>query len=187
MLLPSMSSVGGGKAEQKHEQPFQGPLPRPCLFKADISSDILPERPAGLAHTAKHLFRRMVGKITVKPHIVVPDEELYDFISILKPNANPTDRDPFLRCGYTLKNLCRSRTLTLGSGKRECIKNLMQYLEKKSMLPVGAEWPQPWIQAPPAAPQAAAAAPVIQAQVAIAAIAAADGNGDDDDDDATNN
>lgn len=176
--------------EQKHEQPFQGPLPRPCLFKADISSDILPERPAGLARTAKHLFRRMMGKMTVKPHIVVPDEELYDFISILKPNASPTDRDPFLRCGYTLKNLCRSRTLTLGSGKRECIKNLMQYLEKKSMLPVGAEWPQPWIQAPPAAPvvpQAAAAAPVIQAQVAIAAIAAADGNGDDDDDDATNN
>lgn len=128
--------------EQEHERTFEGPLPRPCPFKADISSDILPERPVGLARSAKHLFRRMIGKINVIPHVNVPDNELYAFISQLKQNANPTDRDPFLQSAFTLKNLCRSRGLTLGSSKRECIKNLMVFLENKNMLPADAQWPQ---------------------------------------------
>ena len=119
-----------------------------------------------------HLFRQMIGKIKVILHVDVPDEQLYAFISLLKPNANRTDRDPYVQNSLTLRNLCRSRGLTLGSGKRAMIKKLMEYLEDKGLLPVDPQWPQPFV-APTAAP--------LQAEVAIAAIAAADGTGDDND------
>ena len=137
--------------EQEHETDFTGPWPRPCPYQADISSKILPERPADLPPRAKHLFRRMMGSIKVIPHVSIPDNQLYAFISQLKPNANPTDREPYLQAAETLKNLCRSRNLTIrdsrsqggSSSKRAMIKKLMEYLDKNKSLPEHAQWPQP--------------------------------------------
>jgi hypothetical protein len=145
--------------EQEHETDFTGPWPRPCPYQADISSKILPERPADLPPRAKHLFRRMMGSIKVIPHVSIPDNQLYAFISQLKPNANPTDREPYLQAAETLKNLCRSRNLTIrdsrsqggSSSKRAMIKKLMEYLDKKDCLPENAQWPQPELAAPDAA------------------------------------